>query len=363
MTEEAEQGTTVKDEVLEPVFRDALFHQKRKRGVWREVEAPVLEAPVADTHAHLQLLHDPALVLARCAAHNVGFICTIVDIHEDGLTTFECLEDWLQGARRVIPEIAPSLPSYTDGLSLEVPSVRIVAGCHPHNAKHYDDALEARLAASLADPRVAAVGEIGLDFHYDFSPRDQQREAFRRQVRLAKQAGLPVVLHVREAHDEAFALMQEEGFPEAGTLLHCFNLDWETLKPWVEAGCFVAFGGPLTFKKSDDTREAAACTPLNRLLTETDAPYMTPEPLRGGICGPEHVIFTAARMAEVCGCLPGEQREAFLSQLMSNTRGLLDREPTRWQQASASLQGGEEVFSDASAIQKCETQKSNKESE
>lgn len=216
-----------------------------------------------------------------------------------------------------------------------MPRIRIATGCHPHNAKHYDDALEAALRERLADPRVCAVGEIGLDYHYDFSPRDDQRQAFRRQVRLAKECGLPVVLHVREAHDEAFSLMQEEGFPEAGTLLHCFNLDWATLEPWVEAGCHVAFGGPLTFKKADEVREAASKVPLDRLLTETDAPYMTPEPMRGMVCGPDHVLFTAERLAEVRGCAPGPKRAAFLRQLLANARELLDRDPTPWQQEAA----------------------------
>ena len=216
-----------------------------------------------------------------------------------------------------------------------MPRVRIATGCHPHNAKHYDDALEAVLRERLADPRAAAVGEIGLDFHYDFSPRDDQRSAFRRQLRVAKECGLPVILHVREAHDEALAIMRDEGFPEAGTLLHCFNLDWDVLEPWVEAGCYVAFGGPLTFKKSDDTREAAARVPADRLLTETDAPYMTPEPLRGTVCGPEHVIFTAERLAEVRGCAPGEERAALLRRLLENARSLLDRKPTVWQQQAA----------------------------
>ena len=216
-----------------------------------------------------------------------------------------------------------------------MPRVRIATGCHPHNAKHYDDALEATLRERLADPRVAAVGEIGLDFHYDFSPRDDQRRAFRRQLQVAKECGLPVILHVREAHDEALVIMREEGWPEAGTLLHCFNLDWGTLEPWVEAGCYVAFGGPLTFKKADETREAATQVPLNRLLTETDAPYMTPEPLRGMMCGPEHVVFTAERLAEVCGCAPGVERADFLRTIRGNARDLLDREPTAWQREAA----------------------------
>lgn len=216
-------------------------------------------------------------------------------------------------------------------------------GCHPHNAKHYDDALELKLRELLADPRVSAVGEIGLDYHYDFSPREDQRTAFRRQILVAKEAGLPVVLHVREAHDEAFAILQEEGFPEAGTLLHCFNLDWAELERWVDAGCYVAFGGPLTFKKADVVRDAAARVPQDRLLTETDAPYMTPEPLRGAVCGPEHVVFTAEKLCEVRGFTRGEEREAFLNALMANACGLLDREPTSWQRERARQLGVEEL--------------------
>lgn len=208
-------------------------------------------------------------------------------------------------------------------------------GCHPHNAKYYDASLEEELLERLADPRVSALGEIGLDYHYDFSPRDVQRDVFRRQLRLAKQAGLPVVLHVREAHDDALAIMREEGWPEAGTLLHCFNLDWTVLEPWVEAGCYVAFGGPLTFKNADEVRDAAARVPVDRLLTETDAPYMTPEPMRGMTCGPEHVIFTAARLAEVRGCAPGAERAELLQRLMDNALALLDRPATPWQKEQA----------------------------
>lgn len=306
----------------EPVFNDVVFRQKRKHATYREVAPPTLEAPVADTHAHLQLLPDPVLSLARCAAHNVSFICTISDVHEDGSTTFDCLDGW----RRDAAQRAAVLVGCTqDEAAARVPRLRIATGCHPHHARYYDDALEATLRARAADARVCAIGEIGLDFHYDYSPRDDQRRAFRRQLRVARECGLPVILHVREAHGEALGIMRDEGFPDEGTLLHCFNLDEETLAPWVEAGCFIAFGGPLTFKKADDTRKAAATVPLDRLLTETDAPFMTPEPMRGMICGPDHVIFTAACMAEVCGRPPGSERKAFLEQLMSNARGLLDR--------------------------------------
>lgn len=118
-----------------------------------------------------------------------------------------------------------------------------------------------------------------------------QREVFRAQIRLAKEAGLPIALHMREAHDDGFAILEEEGFPEAGTLLHCFNLDAAEVARWVEAGCYIAFGGPLTFKRADEVREAAKLVPADRLLTETDSPYMTPEPLRGTDWrpGPHHL--------------------------------------------------------------------------
>lgn len=220
-----------------------------------------------------------------------------------------------------------------------MPRVRIAVGCHPHNAKHYDDALEATLRERLRDARVAAIGEIGLDYHYDLSPRDSQQQVFRRQLRLAHELGLPVILHVREAHDDAFRILCEEGFPEAGVLLHCYNLDAETLAPWIGKGCYVAFGGPLTFKKADDVREAARTVPVDRLLTETDAPYMTPEPMRGMRCGPDHVVFTADLLAEVRGCEGREERRAFFDQLMANARGLLDRKPLPWQNGSTTTWG------------------------
>jgi TatD DNase family protein len=140
-----------------------------------------------------------------------------------------------------------------------------------------------------------------LDYHYDFSPRDQQREIFARQLQLANEAGLPVSLHVREAHDEALAILQRVGCPEAGVLLHCFNRDSATLRPFLELGCYVALGGPLTFKKSFDTRAAVTEVPLDRILTETDAPYMAPEPLRGTVCMPDQTLYTLRKLLDCFG--------------------------------------------------------------
>ena len=349
------------DRFDDPVFADALFRRRRKHGKFQLVAPPRLERPAVDTHAHVHLLSSPALAFAQCAVHDVAFVCDIIDICEDDPEVFGRFEGWLTEAAALAPQVAAAsravvaaggdeatglpagvapeelLPACAAGGAPvpAVPHLRLAVGCHPHNARLFDAEVEARLRWRLADPLVCAVGEIGLDYHYDFSPRDAQRDAFRRQIRIAHESGLPVALHIREAHDEALAILREEGFPEGGTLLHCFDLDWATLKPWMDAGCYVAFGGALTFARCADTRAAAAQVPAKRLLTETDAPYMAPEPMRGLTCTPAHVTFTAARLAQVLGCEPGEPRAALLDQLADNARALLDRPPTAWQLARA----------------------------
>jgi len=214
-----------------------------------------------------------------------------------------------------------------------VPHVRISAGVHPHNARLYGSEVEQTLLKLLADPRANAVGEIGLDYHYDLSPRETQREVFARQIELAKKLGMPIALHLRggedpkldDAHVQAFGILREVGFPEAGTLLHCCSLPADQLKPWIEEGCYIAYGGALTFKKADEAREAAKLVPVDRLLLETDSPYMAPEPMRGAACTPAHVVFMAAVLADVRGVACGPERAAFLDQLFENTRRFLDR--------------------------------------
>lgn len=315
------------DRLRVPPYRDAGFYQKRKKGKYRAVEPPRLEGPVADTHTHIQMLPDQALELARCAAVGVDFLCVVTDPAEDAATVFDGLAAWQAQAPAALADIAPDVSAD------RLPHVRLAVGVHPHNARLYDDAMEGLLYRLLADQRVAALGEIGLDYHYDFSPRESQRRVFARQLEIARELGLPVSLHIREAHDEALAILREVGFPPAGTLLHCCALSREELAPWVDAGCYIAYGGPLTFKKADEVREAAALVPEDRLLTETDAPYMTPEPMRGVANTPAHVVFTAARLAEARGIEPGSARARFLAVLEANARGLLDRPSTLYQAA------------------------------
>jgi len=340
--------------------KDIFFYTKKKKGPLRYVELPKprLEYPLADSHAHLENLPDVPLALARSGFYGIDFICNMVEVSEDADTGYDCLDAWCRNGQKILDEMlttydpAAPLPVSDDrepyalgevsvGKDLtgdypvekpRIPDIRVAIGCHPHNAVDYTDEVELKLVERLADPRTCALGEVGLDYYYDHSPRDTQREEFRRQIRIAHVTGLPIILHLREAHGEAYQILCEEGFPEAGVLLHCFNQDWETLEPWVEKDCFVALGGAVTFGRSEETREALKRIQPDRILTETDSPYMTPEPMRGRRCEPAHTLFTAAFMAEVLGYHPGEERAQFLAQLYANARALQDREPNEWQQ-------------------------------
>lgn len=324
----------------EPVFQDEYFRKKPKKHgrEWPIVDAPEMFVPVADTHAHLDMLPDPGLALARAGVHKVGFLEAMVDPVGD-TSTFQRLDEWRLRGEVLMRHMSTRICGQGHN---SLPKTRIAVGVHPHEAKSFDGAMEAKLLELLHDERVSAVGEIGLDYHYDHSPRAEQLDAFRRQVRIAKEARLPVILHVREAFDDAFAVMQEEGWPEAGTLLHCYTSDAHEVARWVDAGCYVAFGGAFTFKKLEEVREAAKAVPAERLLTETDAPFMTPEPFRGATCEPAHVIFTAERLhnyllrddAAPAVVYTGDEddaRRAFLTQTYENALRLLDRPPTDWQ--------------------------------
>jgi TatD DNase family protein len=176
-------------------------------------------------------------------------------------------------------------------------------GVHPHDAKLFDDAAE-RLLLSLVEQskRVIAWGEIGLDYHYDHSPRETQREVFRRQLRLARGQNLPVVIHSRDADDDTIAILREElsDYDRAG-VLHCFGGSLAMAQAAIELGFFVSFAGSLTFKKADNLRDVAVQLPLDRLLIETDCPYLTPVPFRGQRNEPARVVETARCLAEILG--------------------------------------------------------------
>lgn len=315
----------------EPIFIDEFFRKKPKKHgrEWKVVDAPYMFEQIADTHAHLDMLPNPALALARAGVHRVGFIETMVDpLGSEGVIAFDSLDDWIHQANIYIRQMSTRICG--QGWK-SVPKVRISIGVHPHEAKDYNSQVEKGMVDLMHDPRVSAVGEIGLDYHYDLSPRDVQKEVFVRQVQLAEEAGLPVVLHVREAFDDAYSIMQDVTWPSAGTLLHCYTSDAQEIERWVDAGCYVAFGGAATFKKLDDIRAAVRLVPRDRLLLETDAPFMTPEPFRGITCEPAHVIWTADYLANFLHEESVEERERLLAQTYESSIRLLDRRPTEWQ--------------------------------
>ncbi len=181
--------------------------------------------------------------------------------------------------------------------------VYAAAGVHPHDARLYTDAAERRLSGVLeSSKRVVALGEIGLDFHYDNSPRDVQREVFARQLRLAMKASLPVIIHSREADEETVEILRADyaGAPRGG-VMHCFGGGPKMAEDVLALGFYISFAGNVTFKKADALREVAREVPLERLLVETDCPYLSPVPFRGRRNEPAHVLETARFLAELRG--------------------------------------------------------------
>ena len=155
-------------------------------------------------------------------------------------------------------------------------AVWATAGVHPHDATEGIDGI----VAQLDHPKVVAVGEAGLDYHYDHSPRDVQAEVFRAQIRLAHARDLPLVIHTREAWDDTFEILDDEGTPEH-TVFHCFTGGPDEAREGLARGAFISISGIVTFKTADELRAAASITPLDRLMIETDSPYLTPVPHRG----------------------------------------------------------------------------------
>lgn len=181
-------------------------------------------------------------------------------------------------------------------------AVRTSAGIHPHRAASAGprDEIEAGIRARLAAvPHVRAVGEIGLDYHYDFAPRDRQREVFATQVALATDLDLPVVIHTREADDDTLAIVRESGRGVARGVFHCFSGDAALARHALDLGFFVSFSGIVTFPKAASVREAAAIVPLDRLLVETDCPYLAPVPHRGRRNEPAWVTEVVRALASV----------------------------------------------------------------
>ena len=184
--------------------------------------------------------------------------------------------------------------------------VAVSAGVHPHEAKLATAAIYDELRGLARERRLVAIGEIGLDFHYDYSPRDVQREVFRRQIRLARDVGLPLIVHTREADHETAAILEEENAGETGGVIHCFTGGEDLARRALALGFYVSFSGIVAFPRAETIQAVARSVPEDRLLIETDAPFLAPPPHRGKRNEPAFVVEVARKVA----ALRGETLEA-----------------------------------------------------
>jgi TatD DNase family protein len=229
-----------------------------------------------DSHAHLEMpdfKKDLEAVIQRAKESGVEYIFTVGTEKRD----------W----KRAL-EIADSYPS-----------IYAILGVHPHNVKEIDDQTYPTLRELCKEGKVKAYGEIGLDFFRNLSPRDIQLKRFREQISLAKELGLPIVVHDREAHQETLEVLKSEKAEECGGIIHCFSGDYEMAKVCMDMGFYISIPGSITFKNAERFREIVNRIPLEFLLVETDAPFITPEPFRGKRNEPSYVRYTAQKVAEI----------------------------------------------------------------
>jgi TatD DNase family protein len=194
--------------------------------------------------------------------------------------------------------------------------LRATVGLHPHDAKLATEETLAELYAMADAPEVLALGEMGLDFHYDSSPREEQRSVFRAQLRAARERQLPVIIHDRDSAGETLAILDDEGAWAGGVLYHCYTGDVAAMEAIVSRGGYISIPGIVTFKNGDVMRDVAAKVPADRLLLETDSPFLTPIPFRGRRNEPAYVAYVAQKVAEVRGADVAELSE----QAAANTR-------------------------------------------
>ena len=187
-------------------------------------------------------------------------------------------------------------------LAREVRMVYASIGVHPHDALTFTPQTQERLRSLASDrEHVIAIGETGLDYYRDLSPRDVQRKAYRGHIEMACELGLPLVVHSRDAQDDVLAILREHGMPSRGAVMHCLPSDQDFARSAIDLGCYLGIAGPITFQNAERLRAIASELPLDRLLLETDAPYLTPHPHRGQRNEPSYLPLIAGKLAEALG--------------------------------------------------------------
>jgi len=231
-----------------------------------------------DSHCHVdeeQFNEDRDTVLARMREH--------------GITRFAVIGSDMETSRRAI-----AFAEAHDGAIA-------VGGIHPHEAKGFREEDCEEIARWWKEGKIRAIGEIGLDYYYDLSPREIQRAVCIRQMELAYELGAPVAYHIRDAHGEMIEIMRGMKSKLTGGIIHCFSGSAESAKEYLRLGYYISFAGPLTFKKAPKLQETAKLIPKDRLLIETDSPYMAPEPVRGRRNEPTNVRYVGMKLAELRG--------------------------------------------------------------
>lgn len=232
-----------------------------------------------DSHAHIddqKFNEDREVILENARAAGIEFI---INPGADEASSYRAVE-----------------------MSEKYPMVYATVGIHPHDAKDYEPQKHDALLKEWAKKeKVVAIGEIGLDYHYDYSPRDVQQEVFIRQLIIAKEVKLPIVIHNRESMEDMVRILKEYFTPEYGGIMHSYSGSVEMAKVFLEMGFYLSISGPLTFSNARKLPEVVAMMPLDRLLVETDSPYLTPTPHRGKRNEPAYVRFVAAEIARIRG--------------------------------------------------------------
>ena len=229
-----------------------------------------------DTHAHLnvrQFEDDVDEVIARAQAHDVSKMA-IVGFDDE--TIAKALE-----------------------LSKNYKGIYPIIGWHPTEAGSYSDQVEERLIHLLQTEDVVAMGEMGLDYHWMGDPKEVQKEVFRRQIRVAKELRLPITVHNRDSTEDVYQVLKEEHIGDVGGIMHSFNLDPEWMARFLDLGMHISFSGVLTFKNAKQVKESAKLVPIDKMLIETDAPFLSPEPNRGRRNEPSYVRFVAQEIAKL----------------------------------------------------------------
>lgn len=258
-------------------------------------DIPRFKTPIIETHCHLDYLDEAQLQTVLEKSHEVGIekIITIA--------------------------VSPGNLDTVMQLTRAAPNIWGTQGIHPHEAEHYSDEVDVRIRQGLTDERILAVGEIGLDYYYDHADRAVQRDVFERQLQIAVDTDLPVVIHTRDADEDTRAILENfsDQLPRKG-VIHSFTSGLPLAEFCLQEGFMLGFNGIATFNRADNVREVIAATPLKQALLETDAPYLTPVPYRGRPNAPYYLPFIAEQLAETMAV----EVEELLGQVYRNSEAL-----------------------------------------